>query len=207
VPCGFFYKVRKLGTGIIFEFDACRNTSVQRNKNHKESSRYKQKNTDIIGYNVGDVWEVSMIWVITANAIACRIYDYKKSPAELTLIKEIFHPENRLKKEEFLTSDKPGHYKSSSSNRGAFSPRTDPKEVEIDNFARQIAKEMDAGRKMNAFNKIILVTPPHMEGLIFQHADKHVKDMVINNIKKDPQHFSEKDLLKYLKEYAQFSDK
>jgi protein required for attachment to host cells len=147
-----------------------------------------------------------MIWVITANAIACRIYNYKKNPAELILIKEIFHPENRLKKEEFLTSDKPGHYKSSSSNRGAFSPRTDPKEVEIDNFARQIAKEMDAGRKTGAYEKLILMTPPHMEGLIFQHTDKHVKDLVSNNIKKDPQNFSVHELLNCLKEHAQFPD-
>lgn len=147
-----------------------------------------------------------MIWVVAANSIACRIYNYNKNPGKLTLVKEIFHPENRLKKEEFLTSDKPGHYKSSSSNRGAYSPRTDPKEVEVDNFARQIAKEIDSGRTSGAYEKLIVMTTPHMDGLIFRHVDKHVKNMVSNNIQKDPQNFSEHELLNYLHEHAQFPD-
>jgi protein required for attachment to host cells len=147
-----------------------------------------------------------MIWVVAANAITCRIYHYDKQPAKLTLIKEIFHPENRLKKEDYLTSDKPGHYKSSESNRGAFAPRSDPKEVEIDNFAREIARELSLGRKTNAYEKLILMTTPHMDGLIFSHVDKHVIKLITNTIQKDPQNFTQGDLLGYIKEHAQYPD-
>jgi protein required for attachment to host cells len=147
-----------------------------------------------------------MIWVVTANAIACHIYHYDTHPAKLTLIKEMTHPENRLKKEDFLTSDKPGHYKSSASNRGAYAPRTDPKEVEFDNFARQIAKELDHGRVTNAYEKLIIISPSHMDGMILHHVDKHVKDMVMHNIQKDPQNFSGKDLLDCLKHAAELPD-
>lgn len=147
-----------------------------------------------------------MIWVISANTVACRIYHYDKHPPKLLLIKEIDHPENRLKKEEFLTSDKPGHYKSSSSTRGSYSQKTDPKEVEIDNFARQIAHELDQGRKKNAYNKLIIVTAPRMEGLIFQHIDKHVKNMVSNNLQKDLQNFSDHEILNYLQTNAEYPD-
>lgn len=145
-----------------------------------------------------------MIWVVTANAIACRIYDYNRKNAELTLIKEFEHPENRLKKEDFLTSDKPGHYKSSSSTRGAYTQRTDPKEVEFSNFAREIAKELDRGRVTGAFEKLILISPAHMEGMIAHHMDKHVKEKVINSIKKDPQNLTEKELLHCLRTEAEY---
>jgi protein required for attachment to host cells len=145
-----------------------------------------------------------MIWVITSNAVKCRIFSYVKSPASLKLINQINHPENRLRKEEFLTSDKPGHYKSSSSNRGAYSPRTDPKEVEVDNFARQIAKELEHGRTTRGFDKLIVIATPHMHGLIFQHLSKNTKELVINDIQKDLQNVSEKELLEFLHKHAQF---
>lgn len=147
-----------------------------------------------------------MIWVVAANSVTCRIYHYDKHPAKLTLIKEIFHPENRLKKEDYLTSDKPGHYQGGDASRGAFSPRTDPKDVEIDNFAREIAKELEQGRKTGAYEKFIIMTTPHMDGLIFSHTDKHVKKLIANNIQKDPQNFSQHDLLNYIVEHAQYPD-
>ena len=146
-----------------------------------------------------------MIWVIAANAIACRLFQYDKHPDKLTLLKEIDHPENRLKKEDYLTSDKPGHYKSSTSS-GAYSPRTDPKEVEIDNFARQIANELDHGRRTDAYKKLIIISTPQMEGLIRLHMDKHVKETIRNNIQKDPQHINEHELLSLLQKSAEFPD-
>jgi protein required for attachment to host cells len=146
-----------------------------------------------------------MIWFIAANAIACRIFEYDKHAEKLTLINEINHPENRLKKEEFLTSDKPGHYKSGTS-RGAYEPRTDPKEVEIDNFARQIATELNQGRNAAAYKKLIIMTTPEMEGLLFRHVDKHVKEMIRNTIQKDPQHLKEHELVGFLKVHAEFPD-
>ena len=61
----------------------------------------------------------------------CRIYQYSKKPTQLTLLKELKHPENKLKDID-LTSDKPGHYKSSSATHGAYSQPSDPKEIKIE---------------------------------------------------------------------------
>lgn len=146
-----------------------------------------------------------MIWVINTNTNQCRIYDYHKKPAKLALVKEISHPENRMKKSEYLTSDKPGHYRTSSSAHGTYSQDTDPKDVAIDDFAREIARELNHGRTTNTFEKLILITPPHMEGLLHHHLDKHVKDLVIHNIQKDLIHLSDHELLEYLQKNAKFS--
>lgn len=139
-----------------------------------------------------------MIWVINTNTNQCRIYNYDKTPAKLTLIKEIIHPENRMKKSEYLTSDKPGRYRASNSAQGTYSQDTDPKDVAIDNFAREIAKELNHGRTSKTFEKLILITPPHMEGLLQHHLDKHVKNLVVHNIQKDLLHLSDHELLEYL---------
>jgi protein required for attachment to host cells len=147
-----------------------------------------------------------MIWVVITNAVTCKIYHYQKSPAKLLLIHELNHPENRLRKEEFLTSDKPGHYKSSTSNRGAFSPRTDPKAVEYDNFAREIARLLDHGRTDHSYDKLIVIGTPQMNGLLFKHLNKNVQDLVTNEISKDLMKFTERELLEFLKSNTQFVD-
>jgi len=136
-------------------------------------------------------------WVLITDSNDCRIYQYIKKPHQLNLIKEIQHPENRLRDID-LTSDKPGHYGTSGSARGAYSQPTDPKEIKIDDFSRSIAKELDHDRNTNSYEKLIVIAPPHMNGLLFHHINKHVKELVIHNIEKDLLHLNEHDLLEFL---------
>ena len=141
-----------------------------------------------------------MIWVIATDSNHCRIYSYEKKPATLKLINEISHTELRLKKSEFLTSDRPGHYQATNLGRGSYSPPTDPKEVEIIKFSREVAEALNDGRKKQLYKKFILISPAHMNGLILQHIDKNTENLLAKNIKKDYVHTSDKDLLKYLQE-------
>lgn len=145
-----------------------------------------------------------MIWIATANTNTCRIYSYDKNHSKLSLLKEIQHPEMRLKTSDSLTTDRPGHYQANESARGAYSPHRDAKEVKIDNFSREIAEELDQGRKANSYEKLILIASPHMHGLINHHLNKHVKDLVINNIEKDLQHLNARELLDFLQAHAQY---
>lgn len=43
-----------------------------------------------------------MLCVIATNSVACRFFHYEKASAKLSFIKEITHPENRLKKKNIL---------------------------------------------------------------------------------------------------------
>ncbi len=143
----------------------------------------------------------SSTWVVTTDTNTCRIYHYKKKPRELTLLKEIQHPENKLRDID-LTSGKPGHYKSSGSAHGAYSQPSDPKEIKITDFSREIAKELDHGRNMHAYEKLIVIAPPHMNGLLFQHINKHVKNLITHCIEKDLLHLDDHKLLDFLHEYT-----
>ena len=144
-------------------------------------------------------------WVVTTDSNTCRIYQYNKKPTQLTLLKELKHPENKLRDID-LTSDKPGHYKSSNATHGAYSQPTDPKEIKIDDFSREIAKELDHGRNTNAYKNLIIIAPPHMHGLLFQHINKHVKNLVAHKIEKDLMRMPDHELLEFLKTHTQYSD-
>lgn len=139
-----------------------------------------------------------MIWIITANSNMCRFYHFDKHNVTIDLLKELSHPVNKLKKSEYLTSDKPGHYSTSGARGGAYAPHTDPKEAEIDSFAREIAHELNHGRSTNAYNHLIIISAPHMNGLISKHLDKHVKELVTKEIQKDVMPLAHHELLSFL---------
>ena len=147
-----------------------------------------------------------MIVVVNTNTNDCKIYHYNKHPGQLTLLREISHPETKLKNRD-LTSDREGHYKANQSARGAYSPRTDAKETEVIKFSREIARDLNQRRNSNELEHLILIAPPHMYGLISQHLDKHVMDLVTNHIQKDLIHMKNHELLDFLVRNAQFADK
>lgn len=144
----------------------------------------------------------NIIWIVITDSNACRLYHYQNhaTPHQLTLIKEINHPENKLRDID-LTSDKPGRYQADDgSSHGAFSQRADPKEIKIANFAQEIANELDHDRTLNAYTQLVVVASPHMNGLLLQNMNKHVKNMIVKTIVKDVLHLSEPALFNCLKD-------
>ncbi len=144
-----------------------------------------------------------MDWVIVCDSTTCFIYEYQKR--ELHLIKEISHPENKLKDID-LTSDKPGRYQGGESRKGSYEQKMDPKAVKIDEFIREVTKELEHGRTQKAYDKLIFITPPHISGLFSQHLNQHVKNLIRNNIHKDIVHLPAHQLLNFLQENAEFPD-
>lgn len=147
-----------------------------------------------------------MMWITIADTNSCRIYNYDKNHSKLLLLKEIQHPELRLKIGDTFTTDRPGHYQANESARGAYSPHMDAREVGINNFSREIAEELDKGRNNNSYKQLILIAAPHMHGLLNSHLNKHVKNLVISHIQKDLQHYTDDELINFLKTHAQYPD-
>ncbi|MGC1183139.1 host attachment protein [Legionella sp.] len=139
-------------------------------------------------------------WVLVLNSNDCRIYKLSTKPYQLTFLKEILHPESKLRDIE-LTSDKPGRYKTGDSAHGTFTQPSDPKEIQVDDFSRQVAKELNKDRNIEAYNNLIVVAPPHMSGLLFQHLNKHVKNLVTHNIKNDILNLTESELAEFLHQH------
>ena len=126
-------------------------------------------------------------WFVLSNACHLQIYSSDKVEkdvdVDLTLIKELHHPESSLKRQEFETA-KPGHYKSSASRRGAYEP-TDVREIEKDKFSREIAELLKKAKQLKQFKDLILIMPAHFHGLLDSHLSKDVRESIIKVIHKD----------------------
>ncbi|HSW70223.1 MAG TPA: host attachment protein [Gammaproteobacteria bacterium] len=139
-------------------------------------------------------------WVIVLNSNICRIFKYSKKDHQLEAVKELNHPENKLRDID-LTSDRPGHYKSSNSAHGSYSQPSDPKEIKINNFVREVANMLDRDRNIQAYNKLIIIAADHINGLLYKHINKHVQKLISKNIEKDLIHQSNHDLLNTLSNF------
>lgn len=148
----------------------------------------------------------STIWILIASATQANCYQTQHLGHKLELVKEFDHPENRKKNLDLVT-DRPGHYQSSSTannvaGHGAFIEKHTPKEAEAEHFAHVIAEEVNKGRASNAFEKLIVVAPPHFHGLLNKHFDHQVLSRVMHHIEKDYTKYSQKELLAYLDELS-----
>lgn len=140
-------------------------------------------------------------WVLVASASEARIFDTDRIGEPMECIREFSHPEGREKGSD-LVSDRPGHYKSKGTGHGAFIEQTDPREHEIDQFASELARELDKGRTENAYSKLVVVAAPHFHGLLNNHMNEHTRGMVVKDIQKDLTDCEMRELQTRLKEYA-----
>lgn len=148
-----------------------------------------------------------MKWVVTANTNNCKIYQYQRKEGSLTLITEMSHPENKLRDSD-ITSDKPGNYKTNNSPHhsanGTYTQESDPKEILIDNFAKEIANKLDLSRKANEFDHLILIVPAQMQGHLNKYLDEQTQQHIKYNVQKNVMSFSHKELISYLETHCAF---
>ena len=97
-------------------------------------------------------------WAVLADAATAKLYQPQASGRDWQLISELTHPQSRAKESE-LGTDKPGRVKQSTGSRAAMEPPTPRKRVEVEKFARQIAKTLDDALVRNAYDRLVLVAP------------------------------------------------
>lgn len=116
-------------------------------------------------------------WILVANAAESKLYTSENLRiGELELLREFTHLNSRKKITE-LMSDKPGHYKTDTGIRGSYS-KNDPKEVEAEHFAIQLAHELKTGWNQKQYEHLVIVTPAHFYGLMKKHLDDHLSNAV-----------------------------
>lgn len=135
-------------------------------------------------------------WVVVADSVSARIYlqNPKKRHDPFILLHELEHLDSK-KRDHDLVSDKPGRYKeSATAGHGTFVPHADPKDVEIDKFAREVAHLLEEGRVTNKYHEIIIFAEPHFYGLLNKHVSKQVKELFKKVIQKDYIHLNEPEI-------------
>ncbi len=120
-------------------------------------------------------------WLLIANTEKAVTYQIVRK--KYSLVKILTHAESRLKTSDLVT-DKPGHYKTSTT-RGQFIPPTDLHENEHKVFARELAHYLKESQQKNCYQKLILCAEPHFYGLINQYMTKPIRSSIVTVIEKD----------------------
>lgn len=115
-------------------------------------------------------------WIVLADASRARIHLADKELTHTTLIRELDHPESRVKDSDLVT-DSQGRTQPRQRNNPSqpnVEPRTYPKAVEMQTFARQLAGELEHGRVQGAFDELIIAAPPQFLGLLRDAMDRNL---------------------------------
>ena len=123
-------------------------------------------------------------WILVSNASTAKLYAYNGPKHGLTQIKELSHPQSRLKNAD-LVSDRAGRMQGSGNGHSSRQPQTEAKQNEAGRFARELAQELNQGRNTQRFGRIILVAPPAFLGLINEKLDAQTSKFVTSRFEKD----------------------
>ena len=127
---------------------------------------------------------MAITWILVANASLARLYEHLGPNKGLKLVKELIHPESRLKNSELVT-DRPGSMASSGNGQGARQPQTQPKDHQAKVFAHELAQELYQGRTQNAFGRAIVFAPPSFMGMLNTVLDSPTSQLITDRFEKD----------------------
>lgn len=135
-------------------------------------------------------------WLVVANASCARIFSIRTGigiPKKLNLVKEIHHFQSRMKRQDLLT-DRPGVYKSGPAGTGGHSQDSILRDIEMEQFAKQLANIIDHARTLNQFDRLIITASPHFCGLLNTYLTGSIKDLIKKVVPKDYTGVVERDL-------------
>jgi len=108
---------------------------------------------------------MALTWVVTADSSSANIFEIQGIGGEFQPVAQLRHTESQLRDSE-LVSDRQGRISDSvnTGGRHAMIPHSDPKDHEIDVFAREVCQFIDNARSRNQFERLVFVAPPEFLG-------------------------------------------
>lgn len=138
--------------------------------------------------------------VVVADASKARFFRVDSPTGELIELSEDTNPEARMQQRE-LTSDKPGEQTShAKDSRSVVDEATEPKDAEIQRFARSITDKLDKERTEGKLEKLYVVAPPRFLGELRQQMKPALRSLVVEEINKDLARMDARELRKQLPE-------
>lgn len=125
-------------------------------------------------------------WIVVADASRGRIFASSKKGAPWKLLDERDHPESRMKNRDINMKEQ-GRTRQSfgAGHRPRMEPDTEPKEVEAEHFAHELAERLSDGMKQRACSGLVLVAPPHFLGILRNSLDAQTSKCLAAAVDKD----------------------
>jgi len=137
------------------------------------------------------------IWVLVADNSRARLFSTPYSNGELEEEQDFVHTDARLHEQD-LTSDLPGRaFDRQGDARHAMEQRVDPKDGQAIAFARQLIAYLEDGRIKQRFDRLYIVAPPALLGLL-RDRYRHLAPLVAGELGKHLTQCAPKELRGHL---------
>jgi protein required for attachment to host cells len=134
-------------------------------------------------------------WIVAADSSRARVLQVAGRD-QLEEIEDLVNPKGRMNDRELTTDAHPRF-------RGTAGPGSDRQEMpavehEVELFTKQIGRFLDKARIDHRYDKLYLVAPPKMLGLIRKELGKEVEKLVREDFDKDLSWLSAQEIERYL---------
>jgi protein required for attachment to host cells len=137
-------------------------------------------------------------WVVVADSTGARIFGAESASSGLSEVETLAHPEGRMHDRD-ITTDLPGRSFDSKGNaRHVMEPPTDPKHELAIEFARTIARHLDAGRVKRDYEQLVIVAAPAFLGLLREQLNNHCRKLVAFELNKSLVHQTPEEIRSHL---------
>ena len=128
---------------------------------------------------------MSRIWVLVAESSRAKLYSAENRKAPLVEIGAFVHPEARLHEGDLVSDQSGSDCGSVGQGRHVLVNKTNARDTEKSEFAKNLAHRLEAARKEKAFNRVVLVASPSFLGLLRDNLSDAVMDRVTEQIDKN----------------------
>lgn len=123
------------------------------------------------------------VWVLVADRARARLFEFASGGQKLHEIACFDNPEAQI--HGTAKDHLPRSVESLGNVRHAIEPRTSLREKSIDQFARSLRDELEAGRTHQRYERLILIAPPRFRGALHRHLDKPLRSCISAEISRD----------------------
>src|ERR1700730_19016888 len=131
-------------------------------------------------------------WILFADASNARLYQSQARGRDLSLWRELSHPESRAKEMDLVT-DQPGRVRQSRSPARPALEYTPHKKIEADRCARQLADALERGLDEGAYDRLILVAAPESLGRLRRQLSERVSARLVDDVEQDYLHIEPRE--------------
>ncbi|MGI9418219.1 MAG: host attachment protein [Geminicoccaceae bacterium] len=124
-------------------------------------------------------------WILIADAATAHVVTCAGKGSSLATV-DAFKLDGTTLPGRELAADRPGRsFDRAGDGRHGMEPRTDPREVEQERFAREVVSALDEADRRQRFDRLILVAPPTFMGLLRDILPSSLTNKVGGELTKD----------------------
>jgi protein required for attachment to host cells len=137
------------------------------------------------------------VWVVVANSTLARIFK-AETVSHLKELETLIHPASRQHSGDII-SDRPGRTFESMHNgsRHAMEPKTNPQQLEFEEFAKHLSKHLDLACSDGLYKKLYLAANPAFLGLLRQYLNSKTLHIIATQIDKDITQLTPNEITKH----------